>query len=300
MATVPVLVAAFLAGLIAQWRLPVGGVRETLWQFYYHVLAPILVLTTFVEIEIAAALVSALTIVIIASWLVGALAYVHGALAARTRQERGALVLTGAFGNTNAVGLPVAQLMFGSQGLELAVVYDRLAWLVPTQSVSASVARSYGTDTSRQRTTHLRHFLLTNTPLYAMLVALGIRAVGIEFPALDVAQDVMLTIVGPVAFVLLGLSLPLDRPAHSPTDIRRAVETTTIRVVGGPLVVVALATATGVAVPTPFYVLAGMPCAFHLLTLARIYDLRPEFVRLAVLASTGLVLLVVGIAAAVR
>ena len=39
-------------------------------------------------------------------------------------------------------------------------------------------------------------------------------------------------------------------------------------------------------IPGVFYLAAAMPCAFHLLILARVFDLRPHLMRLLVVGST--------------
>ena len=51
--------------------------------------------------------------------------------------------------------------------------------------------------------------------------------------------------------------------------------------------------------PAVFYLLAGMPSAFHLLVLARVYDVRPALVNRLVVGTTlsavAVVVLVTGI-----
>ena len=290
---------AFVVGVVAQSRFAVAGMRDALWQLYFHGLAPILVLATFASVEIAASLLLALGAAVIATWLAGALAYAYSSLVARDQRERGALALTAAFGNTNAVGLPVAQLAFGSPGLELAVLYDRLAWLVPAQGVSTTVARVHSLPAGAGRI-KLARIVLTNTPLFAMLIALVIRLVEVDVPILDPVRRAVVAIVGPVAFLLLGLSLPLTRPSHTRDEVWRALGAVVIRVVGGPLTLLAVAQMTTIDVPGVFYVLAGMPCAFHLLTLGRVYHLRPALIRFCITVSTSAVLLAVGIGVAIR
>ena len=290
---------AFVLGVVAQSRLDVAGTRDALWQLYFHGLAPILVLSTFTSIEIATSLLQALVAVVVATWLVGALAYAYGSLVSRDRPEHGALALTAAFGNTNAVGLPVAQVAFGLPGLELAVVYDRLAWLVPSNAVSATVARVHSLPAGAGRI-GLSRIFLTNTPLFAMLLALVIRLANVDVPILDSMGHVVVRIVGPVAFLLLGLSVPLGRPSHTRDEVQRALGAVMIRVAGGPLALLAVAQLTSIEVPGVFYVLAGMPCAFHLLTLGRVYHLRPALIRFCITVSTSAVLLAVGIGLAIR
>ncbi|TMK66343.1 MAG: hypothetical protein E6G60_03435 [Actinobacteria bacterium] len=53
-----------------------------------------------------------------------------------------------------------------------------------------------------------------------------------------------------------------------------------------PLVLLATGSLLGVSIPGAFYLAAAMPCAFHLLVLARVFDVRPQLVRLLVLGST--------------
>ena len=59
--------------------------------------------------------------------------------------------------------------------------------------------------------------------------------------------------------------------------------------------------ALGTDVPAAFYLGAAMPCAFHLLILARVFDVRPQLVRLLVVGSTvPAVIAVVSASALVR
>jgi predicted permease len=53
-----------------------------------------------------------------------------------------------------------------------------------------------------------------------------------------------------------------------------------------PLVLLVCGRIAGAHIPPVFYLMAAMPVAFHLLVLARVYDLRPALVRLLVVSST--------------
>ena len=59
-----------------------------------------------------------------------------------------------------------------------------------------------------------------------------------------------------------------------------------IRFAFAPLVLLACGAALGVAIPAAFLLAAAMPCAFHLIVLARVFDVRPQLVRLLVVGST--------------
>jgi predicted permease len=278
---VPLLVAFFGLGLLVQ-GVDHGRLRRFLWLVSFGGIVPVLVFATFLTQEFDARLVRALAAAVLATWCVGALAFSYAALVARSRAERGTLALGAGFGNTGYIGLPLAQLVFGHAGLALAVVYGRLAWLVPDTAVSTATARLHGDAPRRLRPLPA---LLLNPPLAAFVIALALRTAGVEFPV-EGAQSAAAALVGPVGFLLLGLSLPLDARAGSQGDLARAAGAVAIRLGGGPLALFLAGRAIGADVPGVFYLLAGMPSAFHLLVLARVYELRPTLMRLVVMGST--------------
>ncbi len=285
-----VLALFFLLGLLGQ-RSGSDLLRRGLWLTYFSTVAPVLVFATFLTASFEHTLLLAIAAAIAASWLVGVAGYIYAALVARTRAERGALALGAGFGNNGFLGLPLAQLFFGHTGLSLAVVYGRLAWLVPDTSVSTVLARIHGGTAPASRP--LRAVLM-NPPLIALVLALTLRAAGVE-PPVEGAESLAATAVGPAGFLLLGLSLPLDPPVHSPAEVKRAAGALTIRLAGGPAALWLVGSALGAHIPGVFYLLAGMPCAFHLLVLARVYELRPSLMRLLVVGSTIPAVIVAGI-----
>jgi predicted permease len=281
-----VLLVAFAALGIAAQRHASASLRTVVWLAFYWVVSPVLVLHTFLEVHVDRALLLALGAAVVGAWATAGLAYLYARLVAERRDERGALALGGGFGNTGFVGIPLAQLAFGHPGVALAVLYDRLAYLVPASSVTVAMARVHGLRaTAGSRSVRLRALFL-NPPLLAAVVAIGLRIAGTGVPGSAPAGAVAATLVGPAGFLLLGLSLPLERFEHPPRELGRAAGALAVRFVGGPLCLLAAATALGVHVPAPFYLLSAMPSAFHLLVLARVYDVRPRLMRLLVIGST--------------
>jgi predicted permease len=278
---VALLLVSFAAGLVLQRHGP--RLRRALWLGHFSLLAPVLVFVTFATLRVDRTLLLALAAVVAGSWLVAGTAFAYARLVGRTRAERGALALGASFGNTGFVGLPLAQLAFGHAGLALAVVYGRLAWLVPDTAISTAIARVHGRR-SGDRRAWVRALLL-NPPLAALVAALVARAAG-AVPDVGGARDVAAALVGPSGFLLLGISLPLERVAHAAGDVPRAAGALAIRFVAGPSALWLAGRAIGADVPGVFYLLAGMPSAFHLLVLARVYDLRPRLMRLIVVGST--------------
>jgi predicted permease len=246
----------------------------------------VLVLHTFLTIRVDRALVLALVAAIVGAWLAAGLAYAYARLVSERRDERGALALAAGFGNTGFVGIPLAQLAFGHAGVALAVLYDRLAYLVPSSSVTVAVARTHGLRVpalSRQRRLTA---LLLNPPLLAAVIGICLRIGGATVPGIGPAGTTAAALVGPAGFLLLGLSVPLERFEHGREELRRAAGALAVRFAGGPLCLLAAASATGARIPAVFYLLSAMPSAFHLLVLARVYDLRPRLMRLLVVGST--------------
>jgi predicted permease len=279
------LVVAFAAGLVAQ-RVPADErVRSLTWLVYFWTVAPILVFVVFRTVHVDGGLVLALGAAIASTWLVALVAYAYAYVTAPTRDERGALALAAACPNTGFLGFPLAKLAFGSHGLALAVVYDQLSWLVPATAVTTTVARIHGRGPGRARERPLRA-LLVNPPLLALALALALRAAGVGIPGTDGAGRLAGDVVGPAGFFLLGLSLPLERPAHEREELGRALGALLIRFAAGPLALLAVGRAVGADVPGVFYLLAAMPAAFHLLVLARVYEMRPALMRLLVVGST--------------
>ena len=271
--------------------------RGWLWRFSFWVLAPALVLTAFLTVELDAGLARSLVAAGIANWLVLGVAYAYAVAATRERDLRGCLVLAGGFGNTGYLGIPLALLAFGRSGVADAVVYDRLAWIVPATAITTALARTHGLrGDAVARGTRSRAILL-NPPLLALGVALVLRWTGAPTPWLDSLRSLATLLVGPTGFLLLGLSVPLGRAALARRDLVEGIGAVAIRCVGGPLALVAVAAAIGAEVPRAYLLLAGVPGAFHLLVLARVYGLRPELMRALVVGSSAAAVVLVALGA---
>jgi predicted permease len=265
---------------------------------------PTLVLTSFSTIHFDRQLGLALAAAVIASWLVFGIGYGCAALVSTAPDERGALVLGAGFPNTGFVGYPLAQLALGQDGLALMVLYDRLGWFLPATAVSTTVARLHGRREPEAAPTRARRVRVAvlNPPLLAAVAAVSLRLAGVDVTAwVEPLGRVAADVVGPSGFFLLGLVLPLEAPVHGLVELRKAAGVLAIRFAVAPLVLLACGLVLGTQIPAAFLLGAAMPCAFHLLILARVFDVRPQLVRLLVVGSTiPAVLVVVGTAAFAR
>jgi predicted permease len=285
-AEIGILVCCLALGIAAQRIWSGDRVRRRAWNLFFWTLSPAVVFYAFTTIPVDRELGLALAAAILASWLTIGLGYGYARLVSRERDERGALALAAGFPNTGFLGYPMAQLAFGHPALALMVVYDRLAWLVPSSAISTSIARLHGRDGVRDAASRLRAVVL-NPPLLAALAAVSLRGAGVD--ASGAASELGAIggeAIGPAGFLLLGFALPLEPLAHARDELGRAAGALAIRFLGGPLLLLACGALVGASIPPVFYLAAAMPCAFHLMVLARVFDVRPRLMRLLVVAST--------------
>ena len=283
------LFAAFGAlGLWLQRRASGDRLRDRIWTINYVLLIPLAAAFAFLTVELDAQLVRLFACTVGAWWLTVALAGAYARAAAPTRRRRGALWLVGAFPNTGFIGFPLAHLAFGADGLRLAIIYDQLSLVVPAIVVSTVIAEHHAAG-GAGRTARVSPWrtMLVSPPLWSVLVLLTLRLTIVPDPLeLDLLGDVVGAIVGPVGFLLLGLSLPLGGFTHGRNEIAQVTGAVAVRVLAAPLLVWVVARAAGVDVPDAMYLIAAMPTAFHALIIARLNDLDVTIVRLGVLASS--------------
>jgi predicted permease len=281
-----VLLVALVVGLSLQRLRAQERVRDSIWNVSFWLVIPVLVFATFLNVSLTSRLGLAVAAVITSTWLLVGLSHLYARLVTKERDERGALTLAGSIGNTGFIGYPLAQLAFGHSGLTQAVVYDQLSFGVPMSSVSVVVGRLFGrrsVDTSGRSRLAV---VLLNPPLWALIAALSLRAGGVHIPRIGTVENVAATLIGPLGFLMLGVSLPLEQVEHDLVEVARATGAMALKIGAGPLILFAVGTAFGAQIPSTFYLLAAMPPAFHLLTIARVYDMRPALMRLMVVTAT--------------
>jgi len=280
------LVVALLVGLLLQRLRSQERLRDLIWIVSFWVVIPVLVFATFLSFPLDRKLALAVAAVIGSTWTLLGLSHLYARLVSRERDEQGALTLAAGVGNTGFIGYPLAQLAFGHQGLSQAVVYDQLSFGVPMSSVSVVIARLFGRRAVDAEGRSRLATILLNPPLWTLAAALLLRLVGVHIPHIHTVEDGAAAVVGPMGFLMLGISLPLEQVEHDLLEVARATGAMALKIGVGPLILFLLGRAIGAHVPPTFYLLAAMPPAFHLLTIARVYDMRPALMRLMVVAAT--------------
>ena len=266
-------------------------VRERLWAVNYVVLIPVAAAFAFLTVEIDASLVQLFACSVTAWWLTVALAGLYARGVARTRPMRGALWLVGAFPNTGFIGFPLAHLAFGADGLRLAIIYDQLSLVIPAIVVSTIIAERHAATSdagaAAAATSSVWRSVVASPPVWSVTVLVALRMTIVPEPLeLDALGAAIGAIVGPVGFLLLGLSLPLGGFSHGRREVADVVGAVSIRILAAPLLLWGVARIAGVDVPDEMYLIAAMPTAFHTLVISRLHGLEVTVVRLGVLASS--------------
>jgi predicted permease len=280
------LLVALVVGLFLQRLRSQERVRDWIWNVSFWLVIPVLVFATFLNVSLTSKLGLAIAAVIASTWLLFGLSHLYSRLVTKERDERGALTLAGTVGNTGFIGYPLAQLAFGHSGLTQAVVYDQLSFGVPMSSLSVVVGRLFGKRAVDTAGRSRLAVVLLNPPLWALAAALVLRAAGVHIPRVGTVENVAAALIGPIGFLMLGVSLPLEAIEHDLLEVARAIGAMVLKIGAGPLILLGVGTAVGAHIPSTFYLLAAMPPAFHLLTIARVYDMRPALMRLMVVAAT--------------
>lgn len=119
----------------------------------------------------------------------------------------GALILTGAMGNTSFVGLPMIEAFYGKEGLPIGILADQMGtFLVLSTLGIVTAARLSGTDVSGGTIVKRIVFF----PPFQSLVA-GILLIPLEFPVW--AEEVLSRLgatLPPLALVSVGFALRLS------------------------------------------------------------------------------------------
>lgn len=285
------LFAAFGAlGLWLQRGAHGDAVRERLWAVNYAVLIPIAAAFAFLTVDIDLELVQLFACSVTAWWITVALAGLYAHVTARTRPMRGALWLVGAFPNTGFIGFPLAHLAFGADGLRLAIIYDQLSLVIPAIVVSTIIAQRHAAPSdaaAAPAAPSVWRSVLASPPVWSVAVLLVLRLTIVPEPLeLEALGNAVGAVVGPVGFLLLGLSLPLGGFSHGRREVVDVVGAISIRILAAPVLLWLVARLAGVDVPDALYLIAAMPTAFHTLVISRLHGLEVTVVRLGVLASS--------------
>jgi hypothetical protein len=254
-----------------------------------YLFSPVLIFTLLTQVRvtptetlrITAFMLGFIVLIGLATWLVCRMlgySWAHTA----------SLLLCVMFMNAGNYGLPVSRFAFGEEGFQLAALFF-VVQAILAQTLAVYIAAAGGSGGWREGVVRL----LRMPPIYAVLAALLIRAVGLEldpegtrvvdelFRGLDLVAEAGIALL----LVILGMQLAESEGVGDRPQVALA---TGLRLLLSVPLALGLAWLLGLQ-GLPFklaVLLTSMPTAVNMIILAVEFDLRPQFVANVVTAST--------------
>lgn len=271
---------AALGGLIGRRAgVPVRPLSALVFRLFSPALIFHSLLTISIERSLALRLVGVIAGVFV---LLSIASFMVSKILGHDRQTLAAVALCSAVTNSGNMGLPIAKLAFGDEGLKIAVVMYVVTALL-TYSAGVVIASLASEGTTRQA--FVAPFKVPT--LWAAAFALVLNANDWHLPS--AVDTVAATLAGasiPVMLVVLGLQvLERSERTEGARDVASAV---VLRLVGAPLAAWAATLAfavTGVTQRT-LILTSGMPTAVMASVLAMQYHAKPALVSRVVVIST--------------
>ncbi|MBP3193274.1 AEC family transporter [Natronogracilivirga saccharolytica] len=201
------LIASLLIGVILQFvKAFPDNSYLVLNQYVIYVALPAVGLIHIPEIEIQTDLLYPVA----SAWIIFFMAIVLINMAGRwlswSRQTIGCIILTGGLGNTLFIGYPVAETLFGQEGLSMALLMDQSGSFVIVSTIGIAVAGIYAAGKTKKRA--LLRQVVTFPPFIVFILAIIMNIAGVTTGGivLDVL-DVFATTLAPVALISVGMQL---------------------------------------------------------------------------------------------
>lgn len=267
------------AGFVAARMLTIDA--QTLSRVSLYVLGPALVFSKLVETKVTGTdLVQIVVFTVVGTLLVLALSWVVARLLRLNRSTESAFVLSCSFVNSGNYGLPLVLFAFGQAGLERALIY-----FVTGAFMMNTVAVFVASRGQAKATTSLLNIFRVPM-IYAIVIAFAIRAANLEIPGF-ISQPLGLTGDAAIPVMLLLVGIQLAGVSFG-KQARLICVATLVRLVGGAVVGIALATVMGLAGVTRQACIVEHSAPTGVMTgiLALEFGTEPELVTGVIFAST--------------
>ena len=186
----------------------------------------------------------------------------------------GSLLRASMLGNTGFVGLAIAQVLFGVENINWAVLFSVASNVVGNYGIAVFIASYFGhSDTKNHWWIQLRD-VLTVPSLWAFLIGYNTRSLKLP-PSIEAILEPAVWVVIAFALLLVGLRLGSIQGWKS---LQRAIIPMLIKVVIVPAIVGLAATDLGVTgdVRLTLVLMSGTPTGLSVLILAEVYNLDRE------------------------
>lgn len=187
-----------------------SNMHVSLNHFVIYVSLPALALYYIPKIQISSALLYPLGIAWIGFVLAFLFFYTLGSYLGWSKKLIGCLVLTAGLGNTSFVGFPVVEAMFGTKGIETAIIIDQPGSFVVMATLGIIVATLFSR--ASLNSSAIIKKILFFPPFIAFLVAVFLNIFKVDFPQdlQHVFQRIGST-VSPIALIAVGFQLKFER-----------------------------------------------------------------------------------------
>ncbi|MFC4739699.1 AEC family transporter [Flavobacterium ponti] len=179
-------------------------------QFVIYVSLPGLTLYYIPKIEISTALLYPLGIAWLGFGLSFLFFYSLGKYLGWSKKLIGCLILTAGLGNTSFVGFPIIEALYGSKGIETAIVIDQPGTFVVMATLGIIVATLFSREALSPNAIVKK--ILFFPPFIAFVVAVLLNIFNVDFPVdfQSVFQRIGSTVT-PIALIAVGLQLKIER-----------------------------------------------------------------------------------------
>jgi malate permease and related proteins len=278
------IVAVVTIGFFLKRYLPID--TRSLNRMSMYALSPALIFITIIKIQIPGNEVFRISLISVATCLgVGLIAYLVAKLRKTDAPSTAALLLTTMFMNSGNYGLPTAHFAFGQAGLDRALLYF-IAQAMMAQTLTIAIAQAGNSDWK----TGLKQ-IFRMPPIYAVLAALGLRALGIGLETPSVVGSLLHGVemisqaTLPLLLMLLGMQLATETAVE---DIPMTSIAVGLRLFVSPLIAYIAARLFGLdTLSTNVVVLqASMPTAVNMVLYSLEFNARPKFVAGTVVVTT--------------
>ncbi len=274
----PILLAAATGYFLTHWR-KIDARDLSLVTF--NILSPCLIINIITESRLGnGEIVQMVGFGFVVMILVGLVAWLGGRLLKLDRKMQAALLISTMFMNAGNYGLPLAQFVYGDQGLAYASVY--FVSMVMLSYTLGVVIVSMGSMSLPRALLNL----VKIPTIYALVLALLLVQTGWQLP---LPVDRVIGLLGdaaiPMMLIILGIQLQQVRWSGS---FKPIVLATTIKLVIGPLIAIGINWVYGLqGVAQQAGILqSGMPTAVMTTVLATEFDTEPAFVTAVVFTGT--------------
>jgi malate permease and related proteins len=231
------------------------------------------------------------------------LAYAVGThLLGLRRASVGAIVVSVLTVNTGYLGYAVVAALLGFDQLGEAAAYDVLVSGPALLFGGFALGAAFGADAGEGLRGRTRSFFTRNPALYAALAALVAPDALAPEVLVDISRVVVVCVL-PLGFFAVGVALASEaetgRVAFPPPFDRPVAAVVGLRLVGGPLVLYALALPL-TELPETYLLLAAMPCGINTMIVAHAYGLDLRIAAGAIAWSTAIAVAGLSVFALVR